>query len=274
MTRVAVITGGNKGIGYEIVKGICQKFDGDVILAARDEGRGKEAVSKLQKEGLKPKFQPLDIDSKESIESFKEFLEKDYGGLDILVNNAGMAYPGSSTAPVQEQAENTVRVNFYGTKNVCNALFPLLRPHARVVNLSSSAGMLSKIPNENIREEFKNPDLTVEELCSIVDRYLQDVKSGEHKDKGWAPTTYCMSKIPLTKLTFIQQKQFDKDPREDLVVNAVHPGFVDTDMTNHKGPLTPKEGASAPIYLALLPPNVKSPRGEFVWNDSKIASWI
>uniref|UniRef100_G3MQJ3 carbonyl reductase (NADPH) n=1 Tax=Amblyomma maculatum TaxID=34609 RepID=G3MQJ3_AMBMU len=272
-TRVAVVTGGNKGIGLSIVKFLCQQFDGDVFLTARDEKRGNAAVSELNKQLLRPKFHQLDIDDLESIRKFRDFLKSTYGGLDVLVNNAGIAYKQDSTAPFGEQAEVTVKTNFFSTLNVCKELFPLLRPHARVVNVSSMCGMLQRIPGEELKKKLSNPNITLEELCSLMEEFVQAAKEGKNKEKGWGQSAYNVSKVGVTVLSFIQQREFNEDPREDLVVNAVHPGYVDTDMSSHKGPLTPDQGADAPTYLAMLPPNINSPKGEFVWNDRTITPW-
>lgn len=96
--HVALVTGSNKGIGLAIVRSLCKKFDGDVILTSRDEGRGKEAAAQLnKKEGLHPIYYQLDITSADSIERLHKFLKEQYGGLDILINNAGIAYKSSST---------------------------------------------------------------------------------------------------------------------------------------------------------------------------------
>jgi len=80
-TKVAIVTGSNKGIGLAIVRRMCKEFSGDVILTARDESRGKTAVALLEGEGLQPKFHQLDIDSRDSITTLKEFIEKSYGGI-------------------------------------------------------------------------------------------------------------------------------------------------------------------------------------------------
>ena len=144
--RVAVVTGGNKGIGLGIVEKLLRHpFDGDVILTARDETRGQKAVKELNELGLKPLFHQLDIDDNQSINNLKQYLIDNYKGLDVLVNNAAIAYSYDSTAPVAEQAENTLKTNFFSTRNVCQKLFPILRSHARVVNVSSSAGMLTRV---------------------------------------------------------------------------------------------------------------------------------
>ena len=79
-TKVAIVTGANKGIGLAIVRRMCKEFSGDVILTARDESRGRTAVAQLEGEGLKPKFHQLDLDSRDSINTLKHFVEKSYGG--------------------------------------------------------------------------------------------------------------------------------------------------------------------------------------------------
>lgn len=273
-TRVAVVTGSNKGIGFAVVKALCSKFDGDVFLTARDESRGQSAIKELEKEGLKPKFHLLDISSVESIKALGSFLKSQYGGIDVLVNNAAIAYKNADTTPFAIQAENTIRVNVFDTLNVCRELFPLLRPHARVVNVSSSAGKLSYIKSKDLQEKFLSPTLTEEELCSLVTQFVNDAKSGTHEEKGWVNSAYVVSKVGVNALTFIQQRKFNQDPQTDIVVNAVHPGYVDTDMTSHKGTLTPDQGAEPIVYCALLPANVDSPRGQFVWNDKTVANWL
>ncbi len=62
-------------------------------------------------------------------------------------------------------------------------------------------------------------------------------------------------------------------PGEDIIVNSVHPGYVDTDMTSHKGQFTIERGAEAPVWCAFLPPNVTTPRGGYIWHDKRILDW-
>jgi carbonyl reductase 1 len=130
------------------------------------------------------------------------------------------------------------------------------------------------ITDESLRKKFSNPELTDEELLDLVNTYLNDVRSGQHIEKGWPTTAYGMSKVALTALSFIQQRQFNSDKtREDIIVNAVHPGYVNTDMTRHKGPLTIEEGADAPTFLALLPNYCTEPVGAMVWCNRNIVKW-
>jgi carbonyl reductase 1 len=86
------VTGGNKGVGFAIVKALCKQFEGNVYLTARNVTLGMNAVSELQKENLQPKFHQLDISDDESITTFRDYIKNTYGGLDILVNNAAIAF--------------------------------------------------------------------------------------------------------------------------------------------------------------------------------------
>lgn len=271
--RVAVVTGSNKGIGFAIVKKLCKKFDGVVYLTARNPELGNAAVAELKAEGLQPKFHQLDISNQECINQLRDYLQEKYNGLDVLVNNAGMAYKKGSPASFAEQAENSILVNYAATRNVCNTLFPLLRPHARVVNVSSFCGMLSNIPNLELKRRFASVDLTIEGLNDLLEEFVQDAKQNTHVEKGWGSSAYNVSKVGVTALSKIQQRQFNLDSRVDLIVNAVNPGHVATDMSSHGGRLTPAEGASAPSYLALLPADVDGPKGEIVWNDKRVVEW-
>jgi NAD(P)-dependent dehydrogenase (short-subunit alcohol dehydrogenase family) len=268
-TRVALVTGANKGIGLAIVRSLCKQFDGCVYLTARNEDLGKQAVKQLETEGLKPKFHQLDIDSMESIERLKNYISTTHGGLDVLINNAGMAYKTASTAPFTEQATNTVRVNFTGTLNVTRALLPLIRPHGRIVNVSSMASRLSQV-SEELQRKFSSPRLTESQLVSMMQEFVDDVAAGCHREKGWSNTAYGMSKVGVTALTKVHALEIAASGREDVLINSCCPGWVRTDMAGDKAPLSPNEGAETPVFLALLPAG--SPSGEF-WKEKKIAVW-
>lgn len=86
------MTGSNKGIGFEVVKGLCEKFPGIVYLTARSTERGEAAVDKLKSLGLNPKFHQLDITNQNSIDEFRDYIKNTYGGFDLLINNAAVAY--------------------------------------------------------------------------------------------------------------------------------------------------------------------------------------
>jgi len=276
--KVAVVTGSNKGIGFAIVRALCKEFDGDVYLTSRDEGRGLEAVETLKKEGLSPKFHALDITDPQSVAKFRASFAS--LGIDVLVNNAGIAFSNAATEPFHVQAEVTNRTNFFATMAFCREVFPLLRKHARVVNVSSSVGFLKVIrgkepESEGLRARFASPTLTEKELSDLVNSFIELTKKGTHGDHGWPNTAYGVSKVALSALSRIQQRELDASrPGDDILLNFVHPGYVDTDMSNHKGNLSPEQGAVAATWLALLPPNAKGPKGDYVWHDKTIVDWV
>ena len=140
--KVAIVTGGNKGIGFAIVKGLVEKFDGAVYLTARNVERGNNAVKELEKTGINASFHQLDIDDRSSIEKLRDYMKDKYGGIDVLVNNAGIAFKAAATEPMHVQAKVTIQTNYFGTKQACEVLFPILKPGARVVNVSSSAASI------------------------------------------------------------------------------------------------------------------------------------
>ena len=135
---VAIVTGSNKGIGYGIVKALCQKFQGDVYLAPRDQTRGSEAVAKLNKEGLQPKYHTLDVCDEQSILKLRDFMKEKYGGIDVLVNNAGIASAVDDENSFGEQAKTVLKTNYWANRKVSEILFDILNPGARVVNITSS----------------------------------------------------------------------------------------------------------------------------------------
>ncbi|CAH0552184.1 unnamed protein product [Brassicogethes aeneus] len=268
--KVAVVTGANKGIGYEVVKGLCTKFKGVVYLTARNTTKGLEAVKKLKAEGLDPKFHQLDITDQSSIDALKEHIKSAHGGLDLLVNNAAICYLKTATESFGEQAENTLKVNYFGTLKLCEALFPLLRDNSRVVNISSSAGHLARIPTERRRKEIGDATLTIEGLNNIANKFIQYAQENKNVEEGWGSSSYVFSKVAVTALTFIQQRIFDgESPNRNIAVNAVHPGYVDTDINGHHGPLTTAEGARAPLFAALE----ADFKGKYVWSDLTVLDW-
>ena len=144
--RVAVVTGGNKGIGFEI----CRQLAGQglrVLLTSRDPRKGEEAAQRLRKEGLDVTFRTLDVDSDDSVAALRGYLDQEVGRTDVLVNNAGILIDNRSTSVLKEPLETfrrTLETNFFGALRMCQALVPSMRKHryGRIVNLSSGLGQL------------------------------------------------------------------------------------------------------------------------------------
>lgn len=270
-TKVAVVTGANKGIGFEIVKGLCRKFEGTVYLTARSEERGQEAVKKLEELDLHPSFHVLDVTSEESVQAFATHISTRYSGIDVLVNNAGILDFDKSVSSY-EDAKKLIDTNFMSLLTMSKILYPLLKNNARIINLSSDWGLLSNIRKQVWLDTLAKDNLTVEEILQFVNDFLQAAKNGKNAFISFAGHygDYKVSKVAMSALTFVQQRQF-KEAGKDISINCVHPGFVKTEMTKGMGDFSPERGARAPLYLALDAPQTL--KGTFVWHDCHQVNW-
>ncbi|OPJ66429.1 carbonyl reductase [NADPH] 1 [Patagioenas fasciata monilis] len=178
---------------------------------ARDTGRGQEAVAKLQEEGLRALFHQLDIDDLQSIRALRDFLKEKYGGLNVLVNNAGIAFKVKDTTPFAVQAEVTLKTNFFGTRNVCNELLPLVKPYGRVVNVSSMViNSALKGCSQELQQKFHSDTITEDELVKLMTKFVEDTKKNVHEKEGWPNTAYGVSKIGVTVLSKIQARMLNE----------------------------------------------------------------
>nr|XP_039336348.1 carbonyl reductase [NADPH] 3 isoform X2 [Saimiri boliviensis boliviensis] len=236
-SRVAVVTGANKGIGLAIARELCRQFSGDVVLTARDVARGQAAVQQLQAEGLSPRFHQLDIDDLQSIRALRDFLRKEYGGLNVLVNNAG-----------------------------------ILR--GRVVNISSLQCLRAfENCSEDLQEKFRSETLTEADLVDLMKKFVEDTKNEVHEREGWPNLPYGVSKLGVTVLSRILARHLDEKRKADrILMNACCPGRVKTDMNKEFGTRTVEEGAETPVYLALLPPDATEPQGQLL-RDKVVQNW-
>ncbi|XP_026097448.1 carbonyl reductase [NADPH] 1-like isoform X2 [Carassius auratus] len=237
-SKVALVTGANKGIGFAVVRSLCKEYSGDVYLTARDVGRGTAAVESLKKEGLTALFHQLDITDPRSVHTARDFFTEQYGGLDVLVNNAGIAFKG------------------------------------RIVNVSSEMGSVSLSRcSPELQARFRSDDITEEELVGLMERFVRDAQEGVHAERGWPSTAYGVSKTGLTTLTRILARNLLKErPGDEILCNACCPGWVRTDMAGPNATKSPDEGAVTPVYLALLPAGAKEPHGQFV-SEKKVQPW-
>ncbi|XP_027336747.1 (+)-neomenthol dehydrogenase-like isoform X2 [Abrus precatorius] len=271
--RYAVVTGANKGIGFEVCKQLASNGI-KAVLIARDEKRGLEAVDELKQLGLSDQvvFHQLDVTDPNSIASFANFIKTQIGKLDILVNNAGIVggnvdvdgMEASMTTgdtrewtkfiiPTYESVAAGIKTNYYGAKDMCEALIPLLKlsNSPRIVNVSSTRGNLELIPNGWAKEVLSDVEsLTEEKLDEVLNQFLKDFKESLLENKGWPTVSpaYKISKAVLNAYTRMLAKKYPT-----IFINAVCPGYVKTDLNYQHGLLTVVEGAESVVRLALLP---------------------
>ena len=236
---IALVTGANKGIGYEIAAGL-GALGWSVGVGARDESRRETAVAKLRAAGADAFGVPLDVTDDESATAAATLIEERFGRLDVLVNNAGIVggMPQSPGDVDLGTVRAAVETNVFGVIRVTEAMLPLLRRSAapRIVNLSSTVGSLTR----------------------------QSDLAGE---TGPISLGYSPSKTFLNAVTV----QYAKALRDtNILINAACPGYVATDLNGFRGYRTPEQGAATAIRLATLPGD--GPTGGF-FDDAGVIPW-
>ena len=234
MTKIALVTGANKGIGFETAKQLAQ-HNIKVLLGARNETEGKKAEAALREASLDVTFVKLDISNPADIDNVRKYIESEYGVLDILINNAAVFLDGAwfgnntETVPIQT-LRDTFDINYFGTVELTQALLPAIKKSkaGRIVNISSLSGSF-----------------------------------GVHLDKEhWLyalkPYAYSASKTALNQFTVFLAHALRET---NIKVNAANPGWVKTSIGSDQAPLTPEDGAKTGVALALLDDN--GPTGTF-----------
>jgi NAD(P)-dependent dehydrogenase (short-subunit alcohol dehydrogenase family) len=234
--RIALVTGANKGIGFEVVRDLARKGF-HVFLGARNTEAGEAAVQKLNKEGAKEDygeiaFIKIDVSKPDSIRRAAEEFSRSTDRLDVLVNNAGILLDDDkdvlTTTP--EIFETTLRTNTLGALLVSQAFVPFLKKSGapRIVNVSSGGGQLADGAD------------------------------------GWAPA-YCISKTAMNGVTSQLAAALPK-----FAINSVCPGWVQTEMGGPNATRSVAEGASGIVWLVSDAP--QSETGKF-WRDRKVIPW-
>ncbi|HKE13013.1 MAG TPA: SDR family oxidoreductase [Myxococcota bacterium] len=235
--RVALVTGANRGLGFETSRQLA-RLGLRVLISARDEAKGHAASHSLANEGLEVLFHPLDVESPGSVAALTRFAELRFGGIDVLVNNAGVMLEGKTpgTPPAVlttdlETFERTYAANLFGPVRLCQAIVPGMRDRGwgRVVNVSSGLGQLA------------------------------DMRA------GWP--AYRSSKAALNALTRVLAAEL---AGTQVLVNSVDPGWVRTDMGGAQADRSPVEGSDTIVWAATLPDN--GPTGGF-FRDRQPIPW-
>lgn len=210
--KTALVTGANKGIGLEIARQLCSR-DVHVFLAARNLHSGSEAASVLARAKYNCTFLPMDVSDSASIREAFRVVSTKIQHLDILINNAGIMLDHSRH--ILETTESvllsTLQTNALGALNVVRTFKPLLERGSRIINISSSGGQIS---------------------------------SGV---STFAPA-YCISKTTMNAVTLQLASALASD---GIAVNAMCPGWVQTEMGGQGAPRSVEQGADTALWLAL-----------------------
>ncbi|MGD8375093.1 MAG: SDR family NAD(P)-dependent oxidoreductase [Acidobacteriota bacterium] len=252
--RLAVVTGGNRGLGRETCRQLATAGL-HVVLTARVLEEAAAAAASIGADPL-----PLDVTDKTSVRLAADVLRERPGTVDVLVNNAGIALDGFDA----RVARRTIDVNVLGAMAVTDALRPLLSPAASIVMVSSGMGELTCLSPE-LRRRFEDPTLSREGLVALLEAFVRDVEAGTYASRGWPGSAYRVSKAGLNAFTRILARELGNTA---IRVNAVCPGWVRTDMGGADADRSVEEGARSVVWAALLGPG--GPTGGFFRDGSPI----
>lgn len=232
MTKIALVTGANKGIGREVARQLCER-DYEVLIGARDAARGEEAAGQLRAAGGRARWLALDVTNVDSIASAAETIHRDYGVLDVLVNNAAIKlefHPAPPSECTLDIVRQTFETDVFGVIGVTLAMLPLIRKSTagRIVNVSSGLGSLT----------------------------LSAFPGTKFNDKPML--SYNVAKSAVNSVTV----QFANELRgTGIKVNSADPGYTHTDMTLNQGGKPVARGAAVIVRLATL--DEAGPTGAF-----------
>lgn len=249
---VIVVTGTNRGVGQGVVQLLAKQQLSrplKIYAASRSGADGDAEVASPNS----VYYAKLDITDPSSIQSLLELVLKDHPAIDILINNAAVANDYRETP---DYAAETIRNNYGGTKNMCEAFLSGAnmprKPWSRIVNTASGLNQLSTYGSE-IQDRFRAVK-TITDIDALADSYLEAVKQGpEAQEKaGWGtgPRSYKVSKALIMSMTILLAKQ-----HPDILINNCCPGWTDTAMGNQakggKPPKTAEEGARTAVRAAI-----------------------
>lgn len=288
-TRVAAVTGANKGIGLAIVRQLALQYPRSpfssngsipllIYLTARNESRGRQALKDihadaqlkeakaLQEDGglTTIRYLPLDVDSEKSINDFASQIKTSHPeGIDFLINNAGIAVDGFDTTVVRK----TLHCNYYGTMQAMQQLLPHIRDGGRIVTVASTVGHLTSKYSDTIKQRFLESK-THGDVTTLMEDFTKAVENNSYQG-NWPSSAYAVSKAGVIGMTRAIAMENAKSGSK-VLINSCCPGYVNTDMTKGRGPRTPDQGAQTPVMLAIA--DIKGANGEF-WKNEKAIEW-
>jgi carbonyl reductase 1 len=262
--RTAVVTGANRGLGLETARQLAA-HGLQVIVTSRTAAAARAAADRLAAgapPGSVAAFPlPVDVGAPADIAAAAEHLRAAGTTIDVLVNNAGISMDGFNA----EVARRTIEVNFFGPLRVTEALLPLVPAGGTIVMVSSGMGELSGV-DAGLRARFTDPALTGDGIAALAHEFVADVAAGRHRERGWPSSGYRVSKIALNALVRVWAPEL---ATRKIIINAVCPGWVRTDMGGRSASRSVEKGAASIVWAAL---REGEPTGGF-FRDGRRIDW-
>ncbi|MCT4613731.1 MAG: SDR family NAD(P)-dependent oxidoreductase [Marinifilaceae bacterium] len=248
MSRIAIITGANQGLGFGFVQNINEQFTEEdfIYLAVRRPEAGKEAIQNLKNIKAKISVLYLDMSNESTIEEAKKEIAEKHKKVDIIISNAAARI--SPTVANKDQVENFIRTNNTGTYYMIKHFLPLIKENGSFVVVASAFGSLIHLKT-CLHKEFDYESKTMEEINHVMNKYVEQVKAEKDKEFGWPEWINIPSKVGQVALV---KRAHKENPNTNIF--SVCPGLVDTDASrpffnNMNEAQTPYEAASHIVDL-------------------------
>jgi carbonyl reductase 1 len=299
MPKVALVTGGNRGLGFGFVEVLAEELgsEGIVYLGVRDIDKGREAADQLRQAGHQVEVLEIDISEDQSVAQAAETLRDRHGGVDIVIGNAALTRASHGPADVY------IHTNNLGTHRLIRRFGPILKDGARFLIVASCHGVLTGAPGkrknrspeeeaavraENRRKIQEDPSLTIsdairdrmigetatlEDIEAALAEYVALRNAGTHVEHGWPEWINKASKFGQIAATVVFARQMEAEARRrDILINVCCPGLVATDATQDgaygelSNGFTPRAAAEQLAWIVTRPPGEREPYGKMLFH--------
>lgn len=273
MPKIALVTGGNQGLGLALVQDLATRLgEQDVVyLTSRSVARGHAALRDMTPRKAEVRVIQLDVTDPASIAALAAYLQTEHGSVDIVASNAAARI--SKDRPQAEQVRGFVATNNHGSRAFYGALRPLLGAGARYVMVASAFGQLKTLP-PHLHARFDTDKVTLDDIEAALDGYVDAMERGSATAEGWPDWINIPSKIGQVATARIAAR----DAPKGVLINAVCPGLMDTaasrpwfdDMSDA---LSTDEAATPIVDLLLTRRGAEAPNGQLI-QFGKVLPWL
>jgi NAD(P)-dependent dehydrogenase (short-subunit alcohol dehydrogenase family) len=277
MSRIAVVTGANQGLGFALAEGLARRMAaGDIVyVTGRSAERLRDAAARISAPVADLYAYVLDVRDGAAVDGFATALRQRHGGVDIVFSNAAARL--TPDTPWTELIGAFVDTNNLGTTNMLRALAPILRAGGRLLVVASDFGTLNNLP-ETLHNRFDTETMTLDDVDATMIDWRDAVLNGTAGAEGWPDWINIPSKVgQVAAVRVLARKRREADLASGTLIAAVCPGLIDTAasrpwFTDMSAAQTPAHAAAEPLRLALDPVNPDT-YGELV-QFGRVRPWL